>query len=85
MPERDATSKYFYLQNNRVFYFLLSGLTYTEIANIYYFRQKYKFVYEVRKLARELQLTSRGQLVNFALVHKLINPEKLATYTKRAS
>ncbi len=71
----DVGSEMFYLQNCQIFYLLLSGLTYTEIANKYYSRNKNKLLYTVRKLLKELELKNRRQLVFFAFANDLIKIE----------
>ncbi len=58
--------------NYRALYYAVSDLTYTEIANKYYFRQKYKFIYEVRKLLKYFKLRTREELTIFALSNGLV-------------
>ena len=56
----------------RVLYHAVSDLTYTEIANKYYFRQKYKFIYEVKKILKYFKLRTRKELITFAIINGLI-------------
>lgn len=58
--------------NYRVLYHAVSNLTYTEIANKYYFRQKYKFIYEVKKLLKYFKLRTRKELTIFAMTNGLV-------------
>jgi len=69
----DIESEMFRLQNNVLLYRLAYGLTYTEMANKYYFHNKNKLIYEVRKLLKTLHLKNRRQLVFFALSNGLID------------
>lgn len=59
----DIDSEYFELQNDRIFYQLITGLSYRDIANKYYLRNKNKFVYKVRKLMSKYNIQNRRQLV----------------------
>ena len=68
----DLDSKYYNLVNERIFYYLLSGKTYREIAQEYYPHDLNKFIYQVRKLREQLLLRNRRQLVYFAIVNNLI-------------
>lgn len=76
----DVEHKWFYLQNERIFYFLLSGLTYSEIVEKYYSRHKYKFIYQVRKLMRIFHLQNRRQLAYFAVKKGLVDTDLLRKY-----
>ena len=76
----DINHKWFYLQNERIFYFLLSGLTYSEIVEKYYSRHKYKFIYQVRKLMRIFHLQNRRQLAYFAVKNGLVDTDLLRKY-----
>lgn len=58
--------------NYRALHLAVSNLTYTEIANKYYFRQKYKFIYEVRKLLKYFKLRTREELTIFAISNGLV-------------
>lgn len=76
----DVGEKFYELQDNRVFYLLLTGMTYREIANKFYHMNLYKFVYKVRKLMREFNLQNRRQLAYFAVKNHLISIEKIKEY-----
>ncbi len=69
----DLDSKYYNLVGEMVFYYLLSGKTYREIAQEYYCHNINKFIYKVRKLREQLFLKNRRQLVYFAIVNGLID------------
>ena len=68
----------------RIYYLLLSGLTYSEIANKYYHRQKYKFVYQVRKILTRLGLKNRRQLAYYAVANHLINKNRTELYDEQS-
>jgi len=68
----ELKEKFMNFRNDKIFYFLLSGLTYTEIANKYYSRNKNKIIYSVRKLLREFGLQNRRQLIFYAVSNGLI-------------
>lgn len=76
----DFDSRMTELKNDRVFYILLSGLSYTEIAQKYYYSQYYKFIYKVRKLFKEFNLHNRRQLAFFAVSNGLVEPERIGEY-----
>ena len=76
----DFDSRMTELKNDRVFYILLSGLSYTEISERYYHFQYYKFVYKVRKLFKEFNLHNRRQLAFFAVSNGLVEPERIGEY-----
>lgn len=73
----DFDDRFLELKNDKIFYYLLTGLTYTEIAQKYYHWQKYKFVYEVRKLLKEFKLQNRQQLAFFAVSKGLVDLDSL--------
>jgi DNA-binding CsgD family transcriptional regulator len=68
----DINDKMFYLKGNKIFHLLQSDMTYTEIANKYYSRNKNKFIYNIRKILKELGLKNREQLINFAIINDLL-------------
>ncbi len=68
---------YIDLCNNRIFYLLLSGLTYTEIAEKYYQRHKYKFIYQVQKMFKTLNIRNRRQLAYFAIKNNLVDLNRI--------
>jgi len=64
-------------ENERLFLLLLKGLTYTEIANQYYQRNKNKLLYAIRKLLKKFGLHNRRQLIFYAVTNGLIQiPQK---------
>ena len=73
----DIDSEYFEIQNYRIFYYLVEGLSYREIANKYYLRNKNKFVYKIRKLMHKYNIQNRKQLVFWAFKKELIIEEKI--------
>lgn len=73
----DIDSEFFEIQNDRIFYHLVTGLSYRDIANKYYLRNKNKFVYKVRKLMQKYHLQNRRQLVFWAFKKELINEDKI--------
>lgn len=73
----DIDSEFFELQNDRIFYQLITGLSYRDIANKYYLRNKNKFVYKVRKLMSKYNIQNRRQLVFWAFKKELVNEEKI--------
>ena len=70
--KHDVDSELYLYKNNPIFYYLLEGLTYNEIARKYYCFNKNKFVYAVRKLLKRFNLTNRRQLVYFAVLNELV-------------
>ena len=77
MALHDLGSIYYDINNDRVFYFLISGKTYREIAKEYYCYDLNKFIYAVRKLRERLGLRNRRQLAYFAVVNKLVDLERI--------
>lgn len=73
----DVNHKLYNLQESKELYFLFTGLSYSEIAEKYYFRNKNKFVYKIRKLMKELNLQNRRQLAFFAYKNQLIQIDKI--------
>lgn len=61
-------------------YYLLTGLSYREIAERFYSRQTYKFIYRVRKLMKELHLQNRRQLAFYAVKNNLVSLEMFKRY-----
>lgn len=61
-------------------YYLLTGLSYREIAERFYSRQTYKFIYRVRKLMKELHLQNRRQLTFYAVKNNLVSLEVFKRY-----
>ena len=73
----DIDSEFFELQNDRIFYQLITGLSYRDIANKYYLRNKNKFIYKVRKLMSKYNIQNRRQLVFWAFNKELVNEDKI--------
>ena len=73
----DIDSEFFELKNDRIFYKLITGLSYRDIANKYYLRNKNKFVYNVRNLMSKYNIQNRRQLVFWAFKKELVNEEKI--------
>ncbi len=73
----DLCSKYYNLVGERVFYYLLTGKTYKEIAQEYYYCDLNKFIYQVRRLREQLFLKNRRQLAYFAVVNELVNLDRI--------
>ncbi len=61
-------------------YYLLTGLSYREIAKRFYSRQTYKFIYRVRKLMKELHLQNRRQLAFYVIKNNLVSLEMFRRY-----
>ncbi len=74
--------KFYMLKEEKIFYQLLTGLSYRKIAEKYYTFQLNKFVYRVRKLMKELNLQNRRQLAYFAIKNHFVNRERLLEYLK---
>lgn len=65
----------------KVIYCLLTGLSYNQIGKKFYHYNTGKFVYKVRKLLKQFNLTNRRHLTYFAVKNELINPLILERYT----
>lgn len=65
------------MANDRILYLLLSGMSYAEIANLHYYRRKYKVIYEVRKLFKRFKVNNRRHLVYMAITKNLVSKELL--------
>ena len=77
MYYHDIEHKFYSLQENKIFYLLLTGLTYRKIAEQYYSFQLNKLIYKIRKLRKELNLQNRRQLAYFAVKNHLITRERM--------
>lgn len=77
----DVDDKFYELQGDSVFYFLLTGMSYREIANEFYCRRIYQFIYRVRKLLKRFHLQNRRQLAYFAVKNKLVDIERIGNYS----
>lgn len=82
MYYHDIEHRYYEIQEDKVFYLLLTGLSYTKIAEKYYSFQLNKFIYRVRKLMKELNLQNRNQLAYFAIKNHLVTEERIREYIK---
>ncbi len=66
----------------KIFYYLLTGLSYREIGIKFYYHNTNKFIYQVRKLMKQFNIANRRHLVYFAIKNNLINKEKIVEYLK---
>lgn len=66
----------------KIFYYLLTGLSYREIGIKFYYHNTNKFIYQVRKLMKQFNIANRRHLVYFAIKNNLINKEKIIEYLK---
>lgn len=57
----------------RIYKYLLSGMTYREIANKYYYRDINKFLYELHKIMKALNASNRRQLLYLAYTNNLLS------------
>ena len=73
----DIYSKYYNLPHSEMLSYLLSGKTYAQIAQEYYFFNLNKVLYKVRKLRETLCLRNRRQLAYFALVNGLVDVDRI--------
>lgn len=64
----------------KVIYYILTGLTYRQIGIKFYSFNTNKFIYQVRKLLKQFNLSNRSQLAYFAVKNDLINAEILEEY-----
>lgn len=77
MYYHDPDHKFYNLQEDKIFYLLLTGLSYRKIAEQYYSFQLNKLIYKTRKLRKELNLQNRRQLAYFAVKNHLITKERM--------
>ncbi len=77
MYNTNLKSSYSYLKENQELYYLLSGLSYREIGIKFYRMNKNKYIYRIRKLMKELNMTNRRQLAFYAVKNQLISMEKI--------
>ena len=80
MYYNDMDSEFYYVQESRELYYLLTGLSYTNIGIKFYGRQKYKFIYRIRKLMKQFNLTNRRQLAYFAVTNHLVTLDKIKDF-----
>ena len=66
----------------KIFYYLLTGLSYREIGIKFYYHNTNKFIYQVRKLMKQFNIANRRHLVYFAIKNNLIKKEKIIEYLK---
>lgn len=67
----DVGSKLYEYCNERIYGYLCSGMTYKEIANVYYYRDINKFLTELKRVMRGLNVQNRRQLLYFAYENNL--------------
>ena len=77
MYYHDMDSEFYEIQDNPIFYYLLTGLSYREIGIRFYYHNTNKFIYRVRKLMKKFNLVNRRHLAYFAVKNHLIDAEKL--------
>lgn len=77
MYYHDLDNKFYNLQEDKIFYLLLTGLSYRKIAEQYYSFQLNKLIYKIRKLRKEFNLQNRRQLAYFAVKNHLITKERM--------
>lgn len=82
MHYHDLDHKFFNLQETRELYYLLTGLSYTEIGINFYNRNKYKFIYRIKKIMKEFNVQNRRQLAYFAVKEHLVQLDKIGEYMK---
>ena len=80
MYYNDLDSIFYNIQEEKVFYCLLTGLSYYQIGIQFYGRNTNKFIYQVRKLMKQFSLANRRQLAYFAVKKHLVTPEKIGAY-----
>ena len=80
MYYHDMDSEFYEIQDNPIFYYLLTGLSYREIGIRFYYHNTNKVVYRVRKLMKRFSLANRRHLAYFAVKNHLINTQKLEEY-----
>ena len=80
MYYHDMDSEFYEIQDNPIFYYLLTGLSYREIGIRFYYHNTNKVVYQVRKLMKRFSLANRRHLAYFAVKNHLINTQKLDEY-----
>ena len=80
MYYHDMDSEFYEIQDNPIFYYLLTGLSYREIGIRFYYHNTNKFIYRVRKLMKKFHLANRRHLAYFAVKNHLINTQKLEEY-----
>ena len=76
----DMDSEFYYIQESRELYYLLTGLSYTKIGIKFYGHNTNKFIYRIRKLMKKFNLTNRRQLAYFAVTNHLVTPQKVKDY-----
>jgi len=78
--DKNAQKLYEQIPDMRVIYYLLTGLSYSEIGIKFYYYNTNKFVYRVRQLLKMFNLANRRQLTYFAVKNNLIDTSKLEEY-----
>lgn len=56
----------------RIYKYLSTGMTYREIANEYYYRDLNKFLSELKKIMKGLNVQNRRQLLYIAYINNFI-------------
>ena len=77
---KNIDSKFYNIQESKELYYLLTGLSYTKIGIEYYGRNTNKFIYRIRKLMKQFNLTNRRQLAYFAVKNHLVTPQKIKDF-----
>lgn len=85
MYYKNPEHKYFYIQDSKELYCLLTGLPYSKIATIFYGRNIEKFVYRVRKLMKQLHVVNRRQLAYMAVKEHLVDLKRVKEYQNVAN
>ena len=80
MHYHNIEHKFYEFQEDKIFYLLLTGLSYREIAAKYYCFQLNKLIYRIRKLMKTFNIQNRRQLVYFAIKNHLVTKERFLEY-----
>ncbi len=77
---KDAQKIYEQIPDIKIIYYLLTGLSYSEIGSKFYSYDTNKFIYQVRKLMKQFNVANRRHLAYFAVENKIVDFEKLKIY-----
>lgn len=77
-PTRDL-SKY---KDRPELYYLATGMSYREIGKKYYNNKTHKFSYAIKKIMKELRVSSRLHLIVYAWVNNLIDINRVKDFKK---
>ena len=80
MVKHDIGTKYYEIENDRIFYYLLTGMNFRQIAQKFYACNINKLIYRYKKLKNQLCLRNRKQLAYFAIVNDLVDISRLKYY-----